>query len=403
MQILGGLGCIGKTTLIHQGIAELLGAGVPREAILYCNYATPSFAFTTPERFVNSALARTGFNRDSDLYLFFDEAQYLESWQEKLQELVRAFPKARVMAAVSCGAKNQHLPPLNFSEYLRFRGLQQSLFGETEISEEQSSGGGMTVSPSDIPVLNDAFVEYVNSGGFPGNLVADRVLRRDLSGYFGIGDPQGLENLFAVLARNTAMEVSIEELSGVVGVAKNTLRKYLDFLEQAFLIRRLPRLDRDGKPFQRAVAFKVYLTAPSLYAALFGPVAKDDKMFPRLAETALVAQWAGSATEGRLAYASWRGGAIDLMEINPDTGLPVHVYELDWRDEYATPGSKADRGPQELTDFVARTNRQAKAHILTATTARLGAMAGIDITLAPLALYAYWMGRNATGPDGSLS
>ncbi|MBT3306595.1 MAG: DUF4143 domain-containing protein [Alphaproteobacteria bacterium] len=281
--------------------------------------------------------------------------------------------------------------------------------GSADSENGGKSNQAMTISPSAIPALNEAFCAYVNFGGFPKagtgendadfvrDGIAGRVLHRDISGRNKIGDPKDLDRLFAVLARNTGTEVTIEELTGVVGVAKNTLRKYLDFLEQAFLIRRLPRLDRDGKRFQRAFAFKVYLTAPCVYAALFGPVALDDKMFPRLAETALVSQWLGSGANRYLAYASWRGGQIDLLEINPNTDQPDNVYEMDWYDGYASPGPKADKGPGELTAFVARTNRDARTHILTASTARRGAMAGIDITLAPLALYTYWIGRTPTG------
>lgn len=417
--VLAGLDSVGKTTMVRHALADLLNKGVGGQEILYCDLAAPSYAFAPPDRLVDTVAARHEYERDNQLYLFFDEAQYLDGWREKLQALASAWPNARVVAVVSNDAtptKGQEtflLPPLMFSEFLNFRNDGENLFG-----------GTMTMSSGEMPALNDAFCEYVNFGGFPKgvvaksetgpemdfirNSVAGRVLHRDLSSRSGIGDPRDLERLFAVLARNTASEVTIEELVGAVGVAKNTLRKYLDFLEQSFLIRRLPRLDREGKRFQRAVAFKVYLTTPNLYTALFGPVSQDDGIFPRLAETALVSQWMGSETGHGLAYASWRGGGIDLLEVNPETDRPDHVYELDCRDGYTSPGPKADKGPEELTSFVARTNPAASTHILTGSTARRGAMAGIDITLAPLALYAYGIGRASmeSGPgtpnsDGS--
>ncbi len=406
--VLAGLNCVGKTTMVRQVMADLLDKGVTREEILYCDLAAPSYAFASPARLVDAVSARNGNGRESQLYLFFDEAQYLDGWREKLQALAFAWPKARVVAVVSCdatpgsGTETFLLPPLMFSEYLNFRKAEKNLFGSS-----------LTLSPGAMPALNDAFSEYVNFGGFPKGVagggdtgpamafvrdcVCGRVLHRDLSSRKGISDPRDLEKLFAVLARNTASEVTIEELVGAVGVAKNTLRKYLEFLEQAFLIRRLPRLDREGNRFQRAIAFKVYLTTPSLYTALFGPVSRNDKIFPRLAETALVSQWLGSENGHCLTYASWRGGGIDLLEVNPETDRPNYVYELDWHDGYASPGPKADKGPEELTGFVTRTNPAASTHILTGSTARRGAMAGIDIMLAPLALYAYGIGRASKG------
>jgi len=201
--------------------------------------------------------------------------------------------------------------------------------------------------------------------------------------------------LFSVLAFNTAREVTMDELAKSVGIAKNTLRKYLDYLESAFLIRRLTRVDRDAKKFQRAVAFKVFLSTPCLYSALFAPVSMNDQFFKRLAETALVSQWLGSPHMDNLAYASWRGGSIDLLSLDPESGRPDHVYELDWGNRYGRPG----KGPEELISFVEGTNRKATPYILTSGIARPASMRGIDFTLAPLALYTYWVERGMENLD----
>jgi len=190
---------------------------------------------------------------------------------------------------------------------------------------------------------------------------------------------------------NTGLEVSIEELTRALGVAKNTLRKYLDYLEHAYLIRRLPRVDQSARRFKRVVAFKIYLTTPCLYAAVFGPVDSESEVFPRLAETALVSQWLGTKDAASLAYASWRGGDIDLLSLDPVDDRPSNVYEIDWSDDYAPGGKKAETGPQGLSAFLGGTNRQAKAYVLTRERTRQGSIGGIDVTLVPLSLYAYWL------------
>ena len=61
-------------------------------------------------------------------------------------------------------------------------------------------------------------------------------------------------------------------------MVKNTLTRYLDYLEAAFLI-------------QRMTAFKVYLTNPIMRAALFGPVDEGHEAMGPLVETALFSQW----------------------------------------------------------------------------------------------------------------
>ena len=434
----------GKTVMVRQTVARLIEKGVSPSSVCYCSMALPTLAEAGPENLLRVFSSRYGHGRESGLFLFFDEVQYIKDWRKKLTALAEAWPKARFVAAVSSispalttGGTSANgrvstfqLPPLTFLEFLRFRKTEDILFGTaTAAGGAEKPANAMVLAPGALTALNDEFHRYVNFGGFPDgvlgrgadvggggpspafirDVLADGVLHKDLAGLHGINDTRELNRLFALLARNTALEVSIEELAKAVGVAKNTLRKYLDYLESAFLIRRLPRLDRHAKRFQRAVAFKVYLTSPCLYAALFGPVSADDKVFPRLAETALVSQWLGSRTKpgvpgarDALAYASWRGGAIDLLAIDRKSGKPDRVYELDWGDEYAGAGAgasaKANKGPAGLTDFVKETNPKAKAYILTRETARQGVMAGVDITLAPLSLYAYWLERAAANP-----
>jgi predicted AAA+ superfamily ATPase len=49
---------------------------------------------------------------------------------------------------------------------------------------------------------------------------------------------------------------------------KARFKKYLTYLEAAFLIKTVHRVDVNAKTFKRATRFKVYLTNPSMRAAL---------------------------------------------------------------------------------------------------------------------------------------
>ena len=141
---------------------------------------------------------------------------------------------------------------------------------------------------NDIKWLNEKFIYYLNFGGYPEVIfspqiqsdparfiksdIIDKVLLRDLPSLYGISDIQELNYLFITLAFNTANEVSLEELSKNSGVAKNTIKKYIEYLQAAFLIQVIHRVDRSSKRFRRTNYFKVYLTNPSMRAALFSPV-----------------------------------------------------------------------------------------------------------------------------------
>lgn len=409
----------GKTVLMRQMVARLIENGVSPTNVFYCNMTVPSFTATDIPTLFEMFCRRYRHKPNAELYVFYDEIQYVKDWEKTVFDLAKMRPNTRIIAAVSSGAPSINtgdeshdgrmstfvLPPLTFLEFLRFRETEDKLF------ETGKDAAGMTLKANALPALNTEFHRYVNFGGFLEGImlskegtpapafirdgVADRVLHKDLASLHGVNDAQELNRLFGILAFNTAREVTIDDLAKSAGVAKNTLRKYLDYLESAFLIRRVPRVDRDGKRFQRQVAFKVYLTTPCLYAALFAPVPPNDQFFQRLAETALVAQWLGSPAAANLAYASWRNGRIDLLTMNPSTNLPDHVYEMDWNNGYATAG----KGPQQMVQFIEGTNRKAQPYILTRTVARPAAMRGIDITLAPLALYTYWIERDPTLRD----
>ncbi|MFQ5763404.1 MAG: ATP-binding protein, partial [Rhodospirillales bacterium] len=394
----------GKTVMLRQAVARLIEQGVPPTSVLYCSLATPSTAGAPLQRLVEVFRTRHGHGPEDRVYLFLDELPYAHNWAQGIDDLAWAHPGTRVVGALSAAApalvtgdsgtgKGPQvfvLPPLTFSEFLRFRGTEETLFGPAA----DVGVGSTVVRPAVVRTLNDEFHRYVNFAGFLEGVLgkargspapafirgglAERVLHRDLASLAGINDSGELNRLFAILALNTAREVTMEELAKEAGIAKNTLRKYLDYLESAFLVRRLPRVDRRARRFQRAVAFKVHLTAPCLYAALFGPVGPGDEAFPWLAETALVAQWLGSPAMADLAYASWRGGTVDLLALDPETGHPDHAYEIDWAD--ATPG--AEKGPRRLARFVEGTNRAARAYVLTRSVARPASVGGLEITLA---------------------
>jgi predicted AAA+ superfamily ATPase len=408
----------GKTVMMRQMVAHLIERGVPPTNVLFASMTTPSYTAADLSILFEMFCRRYRHGPDAEIYVFFDEIQYVADWENAMMKLAKMRPKARIVGSVSAGAPSTRsgvqthdgrmttfiLPPLTFLEFLRFRGSEEQLF-----VANPERPGKVGLKPKALGALNQEFVRYINFGGFLEGVlgktegapaptfirdgVADRVLHKDLASLGGVNDPQDLNRLFGLLAFNTGREITMDDLAKGAGIAKNTLRKYLDYLEQAFLIRRLPRVDKSAQRFQRAVAFKVHLTSPCLYAALFGPVTPNDQTFDRLVETALVSQWLGAEAVENLAYASWRGGGVDLLTIDPETDLPDHVYEFDWTDSYAKPGAPP---PDRLVEFAEGTNRSAVPYILTRSIARPAMMRGIELTLAPVALYAYWIERDPT-------
>ena len=116
------------------------------------------------------------------------------------------------------------------------------------------------------------------------------MLLRDLPNLYGIQDIQELNSLLTMTAFNSAREINLEELSKRSNITKNTILKYLQYLEASFLIKRVYRIDNTGKYLQRARHFKVYLTNPSMYPALFGEVHENNDNIGNIVETVVFSQ-----------------------------------------------------------------------------------------------------------------
>ncbi|TAE59251.1 MAG: DUF4143 domain-containing protein, partial [Bacteroidetes bacterium] len=203
-----------------------------------------------------------------------------------------------------------------------------------------------------------------------------------------IQNVQELNALFTSIAYNSANEFSLETLSTQAGTPKNTLKKYLEYLEAAFLIKTVKRIDQSGKRFQRKNFFKIYLTNPSLRAALFSPVDATDEAIGNLTETTIFAQWMHRFNFTPY-YARWSNGEVDMVGISEKNLQPAWALEIKWSDRYA-------EKPAELKSLVkfCKENNLSQALVTTITIQKVVQYEGIEITFIPAAAYAYTVGAN---------
>jgi uncharacterized protein len=219
--------------------------------------------------------------------------------------------------------------------------------------------------------------------------IVDKVLLRDLPQLYGIKDIQELNSLFTLLAFNTSEEVSFEQLSQRSGVGKQTIQRYIEYLEAAFLIKRVFRVDQDGKRYQRERNFKVYLTNSAMYTGLFGATKPDDPQFGHLVETALFAQ--RFHEDVRLNYARWGTDnyEVDLVE-SSQAIKPVAALEIKWSDRYAD-------HPESLRGLVKFMRGNHLTSVWATTRSKFGtrALDGSELRQWPAAAIAFHYGISA--------
>ena len=420
--ILMGPRRVGKTVMIYHTIQRLIEAGVEPKNIIYVSVDTPIYNGILLEELMLSAFVSSEkpFASEEQYFVFFDEVQYLKQWEMSLKTLADAYPNVRFVASGSAAAALKKssiesgagrftdfsLPPLTFYEYVQLRHCENLLRESTLMWNGHEVH---SFEPTDIQQLNNVFVDYINYGGYPEvafntelqadpgqyirHDIIDKVLLRDLPSMYGITDVQELNAFFSMIAFHSGAEVSYESLSQNTGVKKETLRKYLEYFEAAFLLKKIVRTDNTAKRYQREHSFKLYLTNPSLRCALFLPITMEDSEIGTMVETAIYAQWI-PRLGASIGYASWREGRkamgeVDIVGINTAHQRPDWAVEMKWSDRYY-------HNPGELTSLRSfmEANGLTQALVTTMTASGLTSLTWGNLQFMPSACYAYIVGRN---------
>lgn len=409
---------VGKTILLHHVIQKLMKDGVPSNHICYFSIDHPVYTGLHLEELLNTYCKLAGVNLEREtLFAFFDEIQYLKDWERYLKSMTDRLSNVKCTVSGSAAAalrlKSMEsgagrftdflLPPLTFYEFIQLKNKA------AELKIRIGKDGYPKIKKAELESLNKEFLEYLNFGGYPEVIfskeiqsdpgrfiksdIIDKVLLRDLPSLYGISDIQELNSLFLTLAFNTAGEVSLDGLSQGSGLAKNTIKRYVEYLEAAFLIKTIQRVDKNAKRFKRANYFKTYLTNTSMWSALFSPVWENDEALRALVETAVFSQWFHSDRE--LHYARWTDGEVDIVSLIKKRQKADWAIEVKWSD-------RSFSKPNEILDVLSFCERnKLKTCLITTVTKNGGRMYNkLNVSFIPASLYCYVLGYNLIKQKG---
>lgn len=418
--ILMGPRRVGKTVMMLHAIQKLIDSGVPAQNIIYISVETPIYNKIFLEQLFSLACQTLGKSATQEqMFVFYDEIQYLKEWEVNLKSLVDTYRNVRFVASGSAAAELKlksnesgagrftdfNLPPLTFYEYIHLKGYSNIIFPNFLEWHGQKVRFCQTL---DQELLNRLFIDYINYGGYPEVVfsekiqenpgqfirhdIIDKVLLRDLPSLYGINDVQELNSLFTMIAYHSGAQFTYEALSKESGVRKETLRKYINYLEAAFLIKVVRRTDDTAKHYQRETQFKIYLTNPSLRCALFQPISLQDSEIGDMVETAVFAQWF-PRQEVSIRYANWKmgqqQGEVDIVGLNIAHQKPDWAVEVKWTDRYF-------ERPQELNSLKYFLEKNGMSEAIVTSIHKTGRIALGDLALqfVPVACYAYAVGEN---------
>lgn len=180
---------------------------------------------------------------DNPHYLFLDEIQNIPSWELVVNRLARQ--GFRLMISGS----NAHLLSSELATHLTGRYSQTFIlpFTFSEYSRIDP------VEKTDLERLG-TLMSYSETGGFPEPLLShlngpqyindliDAVVYKDIIRRFSIRNPGGIGDLISYLLSTIGSEFSLQNLTQTCQVKSvHTVKKYLDFLEAAYLVFSVPR------------------------------------------------------------------------------------------------------------------------------------------------------------------
>lgn len=418
--ILMGPRRVGKTVMMFHTIEQLIESGVPSQNIIYISVETPIYNKIHLETLYTLACQTLKKSPTQEqMFVFFDEIQYLKDWEVALKSLVDTYRNVKFVASGSAAAELKkksdesgagrftdfNLPPLTFYEYIHLKGYSNIMLPRTI---NWAGKELQTYGTIDIQHLNELFIDYINYGGYPEVVfsekirenpgqfirhdIIDKVLLRDLPSLYGINDVQELNSLFTMIAYHSGGQFSYESLSKESGVKKETLKKYINYLEAAFLIKVVRRTDDTAKHYRRETQFKIYLTNPSLRCALFQPINEQDGEIGDMVETAVFAQWIPRQSDS-IRYANWRQGKqqgeVDIVGLDTGRLKPGWAVEIKWTNRYF-------ERPGELVSLKYFMEKNNLDHAIVTTIGKEGNFNtdNINLLFIPVACYAYSVGEN---------
>ena len=419
--ILMGPRRVGKTVMLNQLIRQAVETGLSPRHVLFASVDDPLLSGVALEQLLFLFEDMTQHDHTDRRIVIFDEIQNLDNWEVHLKVLTDKYPNTRFIASGSAAAtlrrRSQEsgagrftdffLPPLTFAEFLDFRNQAEKLIRPNQ------TGQGLDYATTDINLLNSEFVDYMNFGGYPETVleqevrqdayyhlrryVIDEVLNHDLAGLYGIQDIREVNKLLMTITFSSGQEISIDSISKNLGLARNTVIRYLDYLEAAFLIARVRRIDDTGRTFKRTSRIKVYITNPSMRAAFFGPLSEENgPEFGHLVETAVLGHYHQYDFRHSVHYARYNSGRkgsleVDFVRVDSGSLLPLEICEVKWSDRYA--GNPARL--VGLVDFAKKMRKQIPINALTRTVSSTNVYDGIKVRHYPCALYCYQVGLEA--------
>ncbi|MBS3098698.1 ATP-binding protein [Candidatus Pacearchaeota archaeon] len=314
-----GIRRIGKTTTMYQLIQNLIRTHIDKTNILFFSFDEISIKLS--EILETYKEIHSKDTRAEKIYVFLDEIQKCEGWENELKKYYDLYPKIKFIISGSesifIRKKTKetlagrifefNLSTFSFREYLRFNNVEENEFKyETKVKpffKKFAEKGGF---PETFSFETDKdFKEYIKS------LVVDKIVYKDIPKLFELKDPDFLKVLLELISSNPGMYIDYQSLSRQFEKDRRVIKDYLNYLKESFLITLLGNYRKGSTAILRKKK-RAYPTDNALIYLYKSKIEED--FFGRMIETLTVNKLKASSF--------WKnGGEVDIVHEN----IPIEV------------------------------------------------------------------------------
>lgn len=310
VKVVTGIRRCGKSSLLKLMQKHLIDTGIQQNQIIAMNFESMEYRNMDVRAFYSFVKGKV--LPDKRMYLFFDELQRLDQWEDAVNSFRVDFDcdiyitgsNAYLLSSeysTYLGGRYVEIKmlPLSFKEFLEFHGY--------EVREYRNPAGEMKKRAYDgsgeIVLWEELFEAYVHYGGMPGIadagleqekvlallegiystvIVRDILEREKRKGQRQIADPVLLRKIILFLADNIGNSTSLNSISNTLVSEKmlenrakqgkpatQTVAAYIRALQEAYMFYEIKRFDVKGKAELRTLG-KYYIVDIGLRNYLLG-------------------------------------------------------------------------------------------------------------------------------------
>ena len=285
-----GLRRVGKTILIKQLIEHQLISTNPKN-ILFFTFEEQWGTTTVLEDILYHFLETIAIPQQKCIFL--DEIQKVKGWEETLKRFYDRYPDIKFVVTGSASLQitksveslagrifDLYIAPLSFEEFLEMNSITVNAHDvNLEYTHYHTLYQDNLYLKEKLIAL---FSEYLFKGGFPElaketdeaiiqkyirNSVIDRILLKDIPEEFSVKNTMALRGIVEYVSRETSGILVLDTLGSILGINKETVSNYVEYLKRAFIIHTIYNYTPSiGK--QLRTSKKMHLALPSIAIAM---------------------------------------------------------------------------------------------------------------------------------------